>query len=252
MQNKSNNSYSMETVTMQVIQKIIYPFSVLGKTVLDVIFPDTCGHCNNRIEDGEELFCTNCKDSIPRNYLNTVASIKQKLHRKKYYTYIAWSFGYTDIMRSLIHDFKFNSFPMLDNFLAGAMKETLMSRDDLKFADFLVPVPLHRSRYRLRGYNQSHLIAKIISDKTGIPVFNGLKRIRNTSPQSLIKDDKEKVKNVKGAFSIKDDGGLSGKDVILIDDIVTSGSTVNECAKVLKQAGAENVYILAAVVSKNN
>jgi ComF family protein len=235
---------------MNILQNILSPFSEFGKSVLDVIYPELCGFCNKRLEEHELLYCDKCKARIPRNYMNTLSSIKQKLHRKQYYQYIAWSFGYNDIMKMLIHDFKFNSYPVLYKFIAPEMLKTLLSKNDLSSADCIIPVPLHKARYRIRGYNQSKLLADHISEKTGIQLDLNLIRVRNTRPQSRLENRVEKLENVKGAFAVPDETRIKEKSVILVDDIVTSGATVNECAKELKKAGAGNIYVLTAVRSK--
>ncbi|MCP4727524.1 MAG: ComF family protein, partial [bacterium] len=228
---------------MQILQGILSPITELGKSIIDVIYPGLCGFCGKYMEGIDVLYCRKCKEQIPRNYLSTVAAVKQKLHKKQYYSYIAWSFGYNEIMRKLIHDFKFNSYPILDKFIAYEMLETLLSKDELQTADCVIPVPLHRSRYRIRGYNQSKLLAELISEESEIPLNNDLKRIRNTRPQSWLDDKADKIRNVKGAFSVSEKNTLKGKNTILVDDIVTSGATINECAKELKKAGVENVFV---------
>lgn len=101
----------------------------------------------------------------------------------------------------------------------------------------IVPVPLHWFRFILRGYNQSVLLGEELSRWTGIPVARRLKRIRNTKHQAFLdKDDRKK--NIKGAFSVRNPEEIKGKKVLLVDDVMTTGSTLAECAKILIKAGA--------------
>jgi ComF family protein len=108
--------------------------------------------------------------------------------------------------------------------------------------DILVPVPLHKKRVRERGYNQSALLAKKLGKLRNIPVIDDcLVRQENTPPQARTNNLEERQLNVEGVFSCSDDS-LKEKRVILVDDVSTSGSTLNACAEVLKEAGAESVW----------
>lgn len=101
----------------------------------------------------------------------------------------------------------------------------------------IVPVPLHWFRYLQRGYNQSVLLAEELSRWTGIPVARRLKRIRNTKHQAFLEREDRK-KNIKGAFIVRKPEQIKGKRVLLLDDVMTTGSTLAECAKILTKAGA--------------
>lgn len=110
----------------------------------------------------------------------------------------------------------------------------------------LVPVPLHPYRQWRRGYNQSELLAKELSQLSGRSVAHLLQRARYTRPQIEL-GDKERAQNMKGAFTLYQDNWtryITVKNVLLIDDVATTGATLNECARVLKAAGVENVYAL--------
>lgn len=111
-------------------------------------------------------------------------------------------------------------------------------------ADILVPVPLHYKRLIKRRYNQSALLAKELSKLTGIEVdYTSLIKHKSTKPQVQFSGH-ERVKNVRGAFSVKQEEKIKGKSVVLIDDVMTTGSTLKECAKALKAAGAKSVDTL--------
>jgi ComF family protein len=116
------------------------------------------------------------------------------------------------------------------------------------FADFrtdlIVPVPLHKKRLRQRGFNQAILLGEILSQQSGIPLQrNNLQRIRWTEPQVNL-SAAARPGNVKGAFAVADSGAITGKNVLLIDDVYTTGCTVSECSRVLKNAGAAGVAVL--------
>lgn len=131
-----------------------------------------------------------------------------------------------------ILDFKFHNMPWLAEVLAAELAPALPADYDL-----LVPVPLHRYRIRERGYNQSELLVKALSRQTGIPWKNSLERIRNTPHQTGLNRE-QRLKNLDGAFAAKRGGEVTGKRVILVDDVFTTGTTLQQCAKVLHQNGA--------------
>ncbi|MBR4079181.1 MAG: ComF family protein, partial [Christensenellaceae bacterium] len=119
------------------------------------------------------------------------------------------------------------------------MEEALNLRGDI-----ITCVPLHPIRRRERGYNQSELIAKRLSELTSIPYSPLLIKIRNTPPQSTLKSHAERLDNIHGAFQLKDDPDLSGKHILLADDVFTTGATAEECTALLKSAGAASVRVI--------
>jgi ComF family protein len=110
--------------------------------------------------------------------------------------------------------------------------------------DVIMPVPLHRSRLRERGFNQALLLASAVGRAHGIPLsYDNLTRFRATRPQVELSGE-ERVQNVRGAFRLTRPADVEGKRVLLVDDVFTTGATMNECAAVLKRAGARSVVAL--------
>ena len=124
------------------------------------------------------------------------------------------------------------------------MQDKIFTEKFINKYDVIISVPIHNKRMKTRGYNQSKLIAKEIAINCGKEYYdNVIIKSKNIAPQSTL-DMLERVKNIKEAFSIgKNSEKISGKNVALFDDIFTTGSTVNECAKILKKIGANNVGI---------
>lgn len=113
-------------------------------------------------------------------------------------------------------------------------------------ASLLVPVPLAPKRFNERGFNQALLLAAALGKILAIPVdTNTLLRIKETKPQVECETSQERQKNVLGAFALRESGDLKGKTILLVDDIYTSGATMNECARLLKRAGARTVWGVA-------
>jgi len=144
-----------------------------------------------------------------------------------------------------VHELKFFGNQSLAKPMGRMMSQRL---DDAEFPeayDLVVPVPLHGKRLRERGYNQSSLLAREVARELGLKSFlreNTLQRVRDTRPQAGL-SMYHRAKNPVGAFAVK--GNLQGAVVLLVDDVITTGITVSECAKTLRGAGARRVYVLA-------
>jgi ComF family protein len=144
------------------------------------------------------------------------------------------------LTREAVHQFKYQNIRVLAATLAGVLHAYLTEHPIS--TDVLVPVPLHPQRLRQRGYNQSLLLALELGKLTGIPVHPDiLKRRINTPPQARTAGSMERHSNMRGAFT-SPDGKLKDKKVLLIDDVSTSGATLDACASALKQAGAVSVW----------
>lgn len=192
-----------------------------------------CGVCEKMITpDGRT--CLNCKKTNPLNGLT------------------ATTFYSNFLVARLVHLYKYRFVSDLNKQL-GNLMITSLQKTDIPLADIVVPVPLHSARLRWRGFNQSALLAKHIAFNL-LPQNqinfgeNILVRNRRTPTQMKITDRKNREQNVRGAFFVKNPERIKNKIVLLIDDIATTGSTIFECARVLKKAGAKEIY--AAVIAR--
>ena len=144
--------------------------------------------------------------------------------------------------RQLVHSLKYANFRAVAPDMARLLADLLGPRPGP--GEVIVPVPLHPRRERTRGYNQSELLARTVGKRTGLPVRPGIvRRVRNTPPQVSIENYEERRSNIEGSFECPT--GLSGESVLLMDDVVTTGSTMSACAAALKAAGARSVWGLA-------
>jgi ComF family protein len=162
------------------------------------------------------------------------------------YDGIARGGAYSDAFRDMILRMKFNDSPELDEYLGPIIGSAFIGSGFYDKIEMLVPVPLHWRRRLMRGFNQ----AEVLSRKLGIgskPIDSNLVRMRYTHHQWSL-DHAGRKRNVKGAFAVRKGHEYQGRVVCLVDDITTSGATLNECAKVLKEAGAREVYALVAAV----
>jgi ComF family protein len=150
------------------------------------------------------------------------------------------------IVRKLLHEFKYGRQRHLKHPLASWLCETL---DDPRLRgrrfDAIIPVPLHSARERDRGFNQATLLAELLARHSGLRLHDALERTRYTTTQTAY-DRAERMQNLRDAFRLRKKGDVRGLRVLLIDDVLTTGSTLSECARVLKKAGAISVYAATA------
>lgn len=189
----------------------------------------TCPVCNRRSLTG--LVCGPCAG---RTYLRRFLA----------------PFVYADpLVRELIHAYKYEGARELGALLAGEVAAFLESyRIHPRGPAVLVPIPLHRSRERERGFNQAGLLARALGERLGLPVATAIRKVRATTPQVALPRYEARRINISGAFALADAAAVRDRTVILIDDVSTSGATLTEAAKVLRQAGAKTVW--AVVVAK--
>jgi len=157
---------------------------------------------------------------------------------------------YQSTLRSLTLSLKFAERTEWAAMLSGMLRQAVLAAGMHAAFDYLVPVPLHWRRRLRRGFNQSHLLAKGLK-LPQVPVSTDLIRIRNTEQQWNLKPPQRR-RNVKGAFAVRKGHPFDGKTVGLVDDITTSGATLEECAKVLKRAGARKVVALVIAVANHD
>jgi ComF family protein len=152
------------------------------------------------------------------------------------------------VVRKVMHDFKYGRQlhlrHLLGHWLAEAMADSRLAG---RRFHFIVPVPLHPARKRERGFNQAELLALELKRASRIPVHNVLRRTRYTTTQTQF-DRSERMENLRGAFRLRRGCNVQGLRMLLVDDVLTTGSTLSECAAVLKKAGALSVH--AATVAR--
>ncbi|RLB07958.1 MAG: ComF family protein [Deltaproteobacteria bacterium] len=203
-----------------------------------------CPNCQRDLKPITPPFC-------PRCGLPFLCAEDDKVHlcshclKEKRYFELHRSFGlYEGALKEAIHRFKYlGEFPLLKVF-ADLMSTTFQALCLDHPVDLIVPVPLHVRRLRQRGFNQALLLAKELSKRTGIRYGQRvLRKVKDTPFQSTLKGT-ERRKNIKGAFHVNNTEEARGKSILLVDDVCTTGATVNECARTLLNGGAERVVAL--------
>jgi len=224
--------------------------------LLDVILPPICHICHSFIPNAGTLhICPSCHDSLPlvSSPLCSLCGIPFAGvggdHRcgactvqPPHFDAALAHFLYEGPIRELIHAFKYNKNTHLRYPLALLALEGISGVPADYNLNLIVPVPLHRSRLRQRGFNQAVLLGRVLSRRLALPMVpDAIARTRATEPQIELSAAERRV-NVRGAFSVKSSERIAGKRILLLDDVMTTGSTMNECAKELKRAGASAVF----------
>jgi ComF family protein len=166
------------------------------------------------------------------------------LRKRPFYDRLLAPYLYDGALMKGIHQFKYAAKAYLADSFGPLLAQFARRRLNESTGLLAVPVPLHPKRLRERGFNQSLLLARHVAKQldTGLD-FLSLRRVRYTVPQTGLGKD-ERRKNVRGAFRLINPKAVKGRAVLLVDDVVTTGNTINECARVLKQAGAKNIVCL--------
>lgn len=209
-----------------------------------------CGDCWGEVLSctGED-YCRRCGREVSR-YALVGGSCPDCLGKEMHFDQIARSGVYAQTLQRMILAFK-RGRTEVDSVLGFFANSALEGSSFADAIEFFVPVPLHWSRRLVRGYNQSLLLAKKLKHSTA-EINTDLVRIRRTKLQPAMTSFAARAKNVAGAFAVRRGHKFTGRRVCLVDDIKTSGATLNECARTLKQAGASKVFALVLSVAGQN
>jgi len=216
---------------------------------ISLLFPRLCYACGDHLLRNENLICTECYVIIPRtNYHTEEKNPVEQLFWGRCLIEKAAAFSYYNKgsrIRNLIHNLKYKGIKEIGFELGRIYALSLKSSGFLTDIDLIIPVPLHPSKKRIRGFNQSDIISGGISDVTGLPLeIHSL--IRTTVSATQTKRSRyERWTNVEGIFHVTDPEMLIGKHILLVDDVITTGSTVESCANELLKVEGVRVSVAA-------
>lgn len=221
-------------------------------SILDFFLPRTCVSCDKKLTPEENSICENCFVKIKTADATFLDSeFKRKFEEEKIINDFLSLFVFDenspirDLLHGLKYDKKFRLGIFLGKILAANFDEKIKTWD----ADFIIAVPLHKLKKAERGFNQSYYVAMGLVKNLDVKVKTGIiKRKRFTVTQTKLNAE-ERKENMKDAFVIKNKKIIEGKNIILLDDVITTGSTVSECAKVLKQNGANNIFAISVGIA---
>jgi ComF family protein len=229
--------------------------------ICELLFPNRCIVCNQIIHFREKkFFCNSCSDILKRIHgkrcircskLIKFGDLCNDCTSKKIFFDKNFSlFAYDGLIQNIINKFKFQDHPYIGKVLGEVMASHINLFEDMRF-DFIVPIPIHMFRRRKRGFNQSEIISSAISKALSLPIKSkSLIRVKNTKPQWRLNPD-ERANNLIGAFKANK-SLVEGKNIFLIDDIFTTGTTINKCAEVLKTSGASSVCSYTFAITTTN
>ncbi|MFO7660352.1 MAG: ComF family protein [Candidatus Cloacimonadaceae bacterium] len=221
---------------------------------LDAFYPQVCVSCHQRIAEQKLWLCGTCYDRLsylpdqicPKCGIPTAESVCPNCFENNYvFTRAVSVFLYEGSAKTLVHALKYEGLTGIADWFGNQMYKTALGEKELAEVDFVTAVPLHRVRRRERGFNQSELIARALASRMEKPFTDkALVRQHYTESQTLL-DRHARRKNIIGAFK-KGRLNPQGKSFLLIDDVFTTGTTVNEATKTLLNAGAAKVYVMTA------
>ncbi len=237
----------------------------ISKKINNLFFHNICNICG---KPNENFICENCQKRIKKfekykiinsktlefqilNFYQTKSydKFQPNYNSKIYFNNLFYCFEYKGLIRKLLLKYKFLGASYFCHFFANVILNNKKINEILKFYDIMIPVPMDKIKKLKRGYNQTELIANIIKKEKKITVkTDDIKKIKSTKTQSKL-NFFERQENIREAFFIENKEAIKNKNVVLFDDIYTTGATVNEISKMLKQAGANKILVL--VIAKD-
>lgn len=228
------------------------------RILLDLVYPRLCGGCGNEVRNEEGHLCWNCLAKLP--YIThpfcsicgdpVDGRVDEQFvchacsERRPYFDCARSAVRYRDVVQELLRGFKYRHHFWMANDLARLLQSCVESHFDPQRIDAIAFVPLYPARRRERGFNQAELLARLLARRLRKPlVKKALARTRPTRTQTRL-TAQERALNVRGAFKIKNARAFFGKRLLLVDDVMTTGATVNECSRMLKAGGATEVWVV--------
>lgn len=223
------------------------------ESFLSILFPRYCIVCSTILGKGEECLCISCNIGLPRtNYHLEKDNFMEKLlwgrvpleHATSYLFYYRGS-----DYRKIIHRLKYNGQEEVGRLMGAQLTTEIIGSGFFDSIDIIIPVPLHRKRLHQRGYNQSEIIARGISEITGIAVDNSLvtrKRNTGTQTQQTVFNRSE---NMEDAFIFSGKEEIINKHILLVDDVLTTGATIAACSKALEKAGCKRISVITLAIA---
>jgi len=232
----------------QMLQQGLRQLRRLAQLPIDFIYPPLCLLCDAYLPPGDLLLCKVCFRHLPQLEDPDIPSqmLRTPLAKPLHFERAVALYDYQQAVGQLIHFLKYSGGRALAGPFGAALGQAL--RDGGYTARAVIPVPLHAARRRERGYNQSELVARALAETAGLALWpEALQRVVATPPQARL-GRRQRLRNLRGAFRATDAGVLEEGVFILVDDVLTTGHTLDECARVLQEHGAAQV--IAATIAR--
>lgn len=207
------------------------------KNLLNLLFPKLCYACQLILNDNEHYICTQCRHELPLTNFNVIENnaIEKLLYGRapiEQATAMLW-FKKKGIVQQLLHNLKYKGHEDIGLFLGQWFGEELRDLNTFNNIDVVVPVPLHKSRQRKRGYNQVHKFAQAIADKLQVDYNTTVLQKTKATETQVFKDRLKRWNDNQTIFSVANTNDLKGKHILLVDDVITTGATIEACANAL-------------------
>lgn len=214
--------------------------------LLGFVYPTVCVACEKQITSTESAICVDCLWNLPRHNpeINPLENkFWGKIEVKHVDAYL--KFNKRGMVQNILHALKYKNNPELGRFLGRTYGLELLKNEKITAIDLIIPIPLHQKRQKQRGYNQSEMFAEGLSEAMNIPMGNNiLKRGKNTTTQTKTGGRFLRYKNLEDAFLLSiDNKEIIGKNILLVDDVLTTGATLENAGKVLLDAGINGLFI---------
>jgi ComF family protein len=244
-----NNQSMIEYITEGLLN-IVFPLDckICEKPIRESKGYSICEDCLKTIELIERPYCIKCgKPLIPTDFFKQsreILCLDCKI--KKYSFKFSRSTGiYDKVLKKSIHLFKYYREKKLAKPLGKLMVDYLLKNNEFENKlDLIIPVPLHKNDFKKRGFNQSVLLGKVVGDYFSIPIRENILVKKKLTPFQINLSKKEREKNILRAFSVEKPEEIKEKNILILDDVFTTGATVEECAKELTKAQAKNIFVL--------
>ena len=222
-------------------------FSTIISSTLHLFYPHICTGCGSDLLDEKNLLCLHCINELPStNFALQPNNPVEKIFWGRIPVAAAHSefyFAKETLLQHLIHQLKYKNNTAIGFYMGQMMGKSLLHSNRFSNIDYLVPLPLYPDKERKRGYNQAAIICNGASDVMNVPVLNGnVERQRFTETQTR-KHRTERWENVDGSFLVKNPATLKGKSLLLVDDVITTGATLEACGSALLQIEGVKLYI---------
>ncbi len=222
--------------------------------LLSLLFPRTCEICNQPLSRAENLICIQCIDQFPLCDLTMLQEDLPRyfidaVHYSHFFAYL--KYYKKGITQKLLSGIKYKNRPELADRLGQLMADQLLELNNADQYDIILPVPLHPRKKRDRGYNQSDYFAGGLSKILKIPFYTDLLIRKSNNPTQTNKNREERLLNVKDIFRIRDAATIFDKHILLVDDVITTGATLESCAQEILRNGARAVSFATIAIALN-
>lgn len=224
------------------------------KDIFNIFFPEVCLSCDEHLSNNEDTICLTCRHDLP---LTNFSFEKDNLVEKSFYGRIPiidatalFYFLKKGKVQQLIHELKYNKQQQVGTFIGNWLAAEIIDSNRFKYIDYIIPVPLHRKKLKIRGYNQVTTFGKSLAEKLNIKYTEDL-LIKISSANTQTKKLRlDRWKNVQELFVVRNNFNLENKHILLIDDIITTGSTLEACCKAFANIKGLKISIACMAYTK--